>query len=94
MTLLLGQYLYAFSSARPVLLSGPSIVEWSGINELPLNVNKCKILRFMRTNNPVVYSYTINDTKVNSVYEEVDFDILLTSILSFTPHIYNITLKA
>ena len=30
----LGQYLYAFSSARPVLLSGPSIIEKSSVEKL------------------------------------------------------------
>ena len=61
---------------------------------MPLNVAKCKILRFTRSTVPIIYQYKVSDVPINSVSEELDLGVLFTSTLSFTLHINRITLKA
>ena len=41
-----------------------AIIQRSAINKMPLNVAKCKILRFTRSTVPIIYQYKVNDVQL------------------------------
>ncbi|KAJ3659786.1 hypothetical protein Zmor_011457 [Zophobas morio] len=69
-----------------------TIKHWSDAWLLPLNQDKCTILRLGK-NNPCV-NYQINDTTIKVVAEQVDLGITVTSDLSWSSHINKICHKA
>ena len=61
---------------------------------MQFNVNKCVTLRCDRSSQPSSFSYVLDSIPLNCVTEHSYLGILLTSSMSFSPHINNIVAKA
>lgn len=71
-----------------------SFSDWCILNKLTLNVKKCQVMRFYRKNNPLNFTYSLNNQALVPVPEIKDLGIIFDTKLSFIPHINNITTKA
>lgn len=69
-----------------------TIAEWTATWMLSLNANKCTVLH-IGSNNPHV-SYEINNKSVQTVQEQKDLGVIVSSNLKWEPHIASITKKA
>ena len=59
------------------------------------NVNKCYIISFTRSKNPILFDYTMNDGVPLQRLDEIrDLGVIITSSLSRNNHIDNIISKA
>ncbi|XP_055387804.1 uncharacterized protein LOC129616266 [Condylostylus longicornis] len=67
---------------------------WCSSNGFMLNVEKCKVMRFYRTNNFINFSYRVNNFILDSVDEIKDLGIILDNRLTFNPHIDHVISKA
>lgn len=70
------------------------VLEWSSLNKLPLNVKKCKHIKFNRKRRPLLTSYCIDNIPLEEVSVIRDLGVMLDSQLSFTSHIDEIIGKA
>lgn len=70
-----------------------SLYQWCNINQMALNLKKCKIMRFVR-NTPLTVNYFLGDYQVEIVENFQDLGILFDSKLNFVPHITTIINKA
>ena len=68
--------------------------QWSKLNGLDLNVNKCTCISFFRINNPVHFVYCINGNVLKRVVEMKDLGIVFDNKLTFTGHINNLIQRA
>lgn len=64
--------------------------KWCAINELELNVTKCKIISYTKRQNYVQFNYNINNSVLERVKTIKDLGIVFDSILSFNEHISHI----
>lgn len=71
-----------------------NIVQWSEVNNLPLNINKCKAMTFTRSPNITHYNYMIKDVNLQSVSNYTDLGVLFDQKLSFNDHVMFIVKKA
>ena len=73
-----------------------AIEHWSSDNHLQLNALKCKSMTISRKRKPVTlnYSLTLNNSNLEQVESYKYLGLLLTSDLSWSPHISSICLKA
>lgn len=60
---------------------------WCTTNKLHLNVNKCKLISFTRSRNPIMFNYVINNTELGRVSSVKDLGITFDSYLTFNLHI-------
>lgn len=67
---------------------------WCQINQLCLNVNKCKTMNFNRKRTTDSYEFYLNDSLVNSVDSFTDLGVLFNTKLSFNDHVDNCVCKA
>lgn len=71
------------------------IINWSKLNKLKLNVEKCKLLSFGRSRvNSYSFQYKILDQDLNSVSFMKDLGIIFESSFKFDMHIDTVTTKA
>lgn len=70
------------------------VLEWSQENKLPLNISKCKHIKFSRKRCPLATSYFINDITLEEVSVIKDLGVILDSKLSFNAHIDHIVSRA
>lgn len=70
------------------------ISKWCDNNLLQLNISKCKIITFSRVNNPLIFTYKINDIPLERTECINDLGVIMDPKLTFIPHIENITAKA
>lgn len=71
-----------------------SFYSWTKVNQLHLNISKCKSITYHRINSPILTDYTIGQEHLQRVNEIRDLGILFDSHLNFNSHISMITSKA
>ena len=71
-----------------------SMYKWSQLWQMDFNFNKCYIIPFTRSKNPILFDYTMNGVPLQSVDEIRDLGVIITSSLSWNNHINNIISKA
>lgn len=70
------------------------LINWSNVNGLYLNANKCKCISFHRKKLPVLFDYQINFTSLSRVKEIRDLGVLFDEKLDFSSHIECLIAKA
>ena len=58
------------------------------------NISKCVTLRCYRMLSPSLFTYVLNDQPISCVDQHPYLGVILTSNMSFSPHIQKITVKA
>lgn len=71
-----------------------TLYNWCEINNLKLNIKKCKYLPFSNKHNPITASYHINNIQLEQVYSIRDLGVTFDSKLKFNEHISNIINKS
>jgi len=71
------------NDALQLQLNLDKFVEWSRVNHLPLNINKCSVITFSRINNIITYNYLIDSFIVTRVSSIKDLGISLILIWIF-----------
>ena len=72
---------------------GGGLVQWSKLNDLELNTNKCCILTFYKSKMYASNDYLICNTIVSRVESMNDLGVTFDSILNFVTHIDNTVSK-
>ena len=70
------------------------IFAWSQSWQMRFNVNKCMTLRCDRSSQSSSFTYFLDSVPLNCVTKHTYLGVLLTSSMSFSPHINNIVAKA
>lgn len=72
------------------------ISNWSILNDLPLNLLKCKLISFHRSKikDLIMFDYEIQSQKIDRVKSINDLGVMFDVNLDFKEHIENITSKA
>jgi hypothetical protein len=68
--------------------------KWCRINNLFLNIEKCKIIRFGRTINKLEFNYNIDGNVLETVHSIRDLGVVFDDKLSFIEHISGVTGRA
>lgn len=71
-----------------------NLVQWCTDNDMHLNIDKCKHIRFSKKRDNVVFNYYIENELLQSVSVIRDLGVLLDSSLSFVNHIDFIVSRA
>ena len=64
-----------------------AFVKWCKEFGLELNVNKCNVMTFTRSRNPITYDYFIDTTILKKVDKIIDLGVIFSSNLSFNDDI-------
>ena len=67
---------------------------WSSENHLPLQLNKCEVVRYQRKRIPYPSEYYISGFRLNDLQTIRDLGIIFCSDLDFSKHIDSVTNKA
>jgi len=59
-----------------------------------LNADKCEVMTFSRSRNPVFHNYYLDNVLLNWVVENLDLDITFSSNLTFNKHYLTISKKS
>lgn len=70
------------------------IFQWSKLNKIHLNIEKCSVVSFTRCVNPILYDYTVGSELITRRDSMKDLGILFDSKLTFSEHISTICLSA
>lgn len=71
-----------------------SFSQWCKLNQLKVNIKKCKTMTFSRSEHILKFSYSIDDEMLQRVTSFVDLGVTLDKKMSFNTHIEKITSKA
>src|SRR5579872_5538280 len=71
-----------------------AVENWSVRWQLPLSLNKCKVISFNSRNAHIDFQYSISNYDLPSVESITDLGVSLSSALSFSKHIDNLCSKA
>ena len=71
-----------------------TIYEWSQKWQMRFNISKCVALRCCRMLSPSLFTYVLNDQPISCVDQHPYLGVILTSNMSFSPHIQKIAAKA
>ena len=63
------------------------LVRWSEENQIPLNIDKCKSMKFSRRKRPVQNVYNIKGETFEMVEIMKDLGVFLQSDLKYTEHV-------
>ncbi|XP_022162460.1 uncharacterized protein LOC111028218 [Myzus persicae] len=66
------------------------LANWCDINKLPLNFEKCKVMSFTRSRNPITHTYSLRNHHLHRVNEFCDLGVIFESDLTFNHHIQHI----
>ena len=69
-----------------------NIYNWSLLNKLPLNLDKCCIISFNKLPDLLEFNYTIDNVKIKRVYSIRDLGVIFDHKLNFSDH-YNYIIK-
>lgn len=64
-----------------------NVVLWAESNKLDLNIDKCHVLTFTRSNSPNLPNYNINNNKIINVFSTCDLGVIFDSRLTYTDQI-------
>lgn len=64
-----------------------AVLEWSIVNRLPFNKNKCKMITFTRKRHPINYNYNLFDIPLEKTNDIRDLGLILDSKLDFHIHV-------
>ena len=64
-----------------------AVSNWLKPNGLSLNIKKCSVKSFSRSNNPNYFIYSINGTDLDRVNKVKDLGLIFYSKLSFSSHV-------
>ncbi|XP_054257354.1 uncharacterized protein LOC128982422 [Macrosteles quadrilineatus] len=67
---------------------------WCQMNEMSLNVSKCSVVTFTRSNNPIIHPYKLADQQLQRSSKVKDLGIILSPDLNPQEHINYICKKA
>ena len=67
---------------------------WCSNNSLPLNVNKCKVVRLTNKKDPIIFEYKLDNKPVTSCKEIKDLGVLFSANGKFNEHISKMVSKA
>ena len=67
---------------------------WCNSNKLPLNIDKCKVLRYHRSRKPITYDYSLDGHVLESVTKFKDLGVIFDPKLKFVDHVQYISSKA
>lgn len=70
------------------------LVSWAQIWQMEFHPSKCYVLRICRTNNPIIYPYSMLGHILKAVDHQLYLGITLTETLSWKTHILNVKNKA
>jgi len=70
------------------------LLDWCTINKLPLNIDKCKIISFNRSRDPLIASYNISQSPLSRVYDISDLGVIFDSALTYNKHLLHTVRKA
>ena len=70
------------------------IYEWSVLNKLKLNCNKCKVLSFCRSHSKLEFNYALGAHVLEEVGSIRDFGIIFESNFEFKLHLEAVTSQA
>lgn len=68
--------------------------EWCALNDMNLNIDKCKVMKFYKKKNITLYEYKIGDSILESVDVIKDLGVIFDKDLNFNDHVNYITNKA
>lgn len=68
--------------------------DWCTINKLPLNIDKCKIISFTRSRDPLIVSYNINLSPLLRVCDISDLGVIFDSALTFNKHLLHTVMNS
>ena len=68
--------------------------EWGDTNHIPLNVSKCKVLRFCRSNKCFYFDYKLNDISLEVVFSFNDLGVTFSNDFTFNKHIESVISRA
>ena len=71
-----------------------SMLRWCDANHLKLNIGKCKIMRFHRKREPIIYQYRMCDIDLESVVSIGDLGIIFDKEVNFNQHIDKTVMRA
>lgn len=66
------------------------LYNWSIVNNLPLNIQKCNILTFSRNKSPLLYDYCMGDISLRRVTTITDLGVTYDNTLNFKEHVDDI----
>lgn len=71
-----------------------SLYDWSNINNLPINTEKCNILTFSRNKSPILHNYQMGGVSIKRVDIIKDLGVTYDNKLNFKRHVQHITLDS
>ena len=71
-----------------------TVYEWSQKWQMHFNISKCVALRCCRMLSPSLFTYVLNDQPISCIDQYRYLGVILTSNMSFSPHIQKIAAKA
>lgn len=71
-----------------------AFANWCNVNRMTVNPEKCSIITFSRSKNPMAYSYDLNGVLLSRVDQIKDLGVILDSKLTFKQHVSYIVDKA
>ena len=63
-----------------------NFTQWCDNNNLALNLNKCKVMRFYRGSQPMVFNYSLNNSFLEPTTTFKDLGVFFDTTLSFRNH--------
>ena len=90
------KFFYVIRSTADCLVVQEELLElanWCEKKLLMLNLKKCKIMRFYRCKDPIIYNYKVGETGLDSVDRIHDLGVIFDAQLTFKAHIENIVLR-
>lgn len=71
-----------------------NIEQWSTENDLPMNVNKVKVLSISKLRSMISYSYMYKNVQICKVGQQKDLGVIFDSNFNFNTHIESMSSKA
>lgn len=79
--------IHSISDCLNLQLSIDLVEEWCSKNQLPINVDKCKICSFTHKTQPILFNYNLNATALKRCNSVKDLGVIMDDKFSFSNHI-------
>ena len=84
----------SFSDALKLQTDLLNLEKWSVNNCIPLNIEKCKVLRISRSKNTAVFNYYFHNTGIEGVNSFKDLGVIFNDTFNFDEHVNHVVSKA